>query len=127
MSVWFKNKNTTKLVSIFILGAFIAMAFACTAMTKMDGGHVDDGVVCETITEFAGSTIVQTGFVILMMLGAILFFTNSKHSLSKSELNRRLLLFYQYPIEGLSISREHCYLCQLFSSGIIPSKLHTSY
>lgn len=126
---WLKKYGLNKLVTFLILGTFIGVAVACTPMKQMTEGHVNNGTVCSIVTELVTGAIVQTGlFIVLLLLGTyFLAKLSSVRELTKSELYLRLLKSYFLTITRKVSLRDNCYLCHLFSSGIIHSKVYINY
>jgi hypothetical protein len=117
---------SNKFVAILIASVFVMTSLACFAMTttRAHAGEVDK--ICETVMSLADSTIVQTGVVLPLVLAAAWLGTGSKIFPTQSELNLRLIRLYGPPLDQQVLSREYSYLSQLFSSGIIHSKLHST-
>ena len=124
MTNWLKNSNSDKLIAFLIAGAFVVVTFACFAMMVGDSHQSEMDTVCETVMNLADNTIVQTGFALLLLM-AVAWISIGRGVFS--EVSLQLISLYSPPLYKQVRPREYSYLSQLFSSGLIHSKLHTIY
>lgn len=105
--------------------AFLVVTFACFTIATGDTHMSEMGDFCETVMTLADNTIIQTGAVLLVVLAAAWLGAWTVIFPTQSELNLRLSNLCGPPLYRQILSREYSYLSQLFSLGIIHSKLHS--
>jgi len=125
MITWFREHFSNKFVAVPIACVFTITTFACFTIAPTDAHAGKMDTVCETIMHLADNTIIQTGVVLLLVLAAAWLSTRVGIFPTQSELSLRLAGFYDPSLHRQVLSREYSYLPQLFSSGIIHSKLHS--
>lgn len=124
MITWIRESLSNKVIATIIAGVFLLATFACFTMTTTGGHSGQMGAACETITNLASNTIIQAGTVSLLILAAAWISSGTSIIPTQSELNLSLTKLHRQTQYKQVSSREYSYLSQLFSSGIIHSKLH---
>lgn len=126
MTSWLTNNITQKLTAILIVSVFVLVTFACFTMATNHSGHgFDVGVVCETVMTLADNAVIQTGIALLLVAAAACICFRSVNPFSLQDALNKLQVFHSPPPDYFFVPREHSYLQELFSSGLIHSKLHS--
>ena len=125
MKYLLNNNVSNKFVAILIASIFVVVTFACFTMATNHGHGVDVGAACETVMSLADNTVIQTGLVLLLVAAAACLCFRSFNAFSFSDTLKRLHVFHNPDPNSLVSHQEYSYLRELFSSGIIHSKLHT--
>ena len=120
-----KINLSNRFIAMLIVGVLIMITFACFTTATNDAHIGEGGAVCELVMSLADNAIVQTGFVLLIVIAAAWLGFNSGIFATQSELSLRLIYLYRPTLFRQMSPREHSYLSQLFSAGIIHSKVHS--
>lgn len=127
MNVWFNTSFLNKFLAILIAGIFVVVTFACFTMAINHGHGLDVEAACETVMTLADNAVVQTGLVLLLLVvAAACLCSRLFNPLSLSDTLKRFQVFHSPPSDYLFSPHEHSYLRELFSSGLIHAKLHST-
>jgi hypothetical protein len=122
---WLKQNTIKKISATFVALAFIVTMFTCFEMTTSGMHAAEKSQMCEIVMSVVDNVILQTGFTLLLLMTAALLLKTGFGS-PFSEIKRTLLrLDHVASGHRKHCSREYSYLSQLFSSGILHSKLHS--
>jgi uncharacterized membrane protein len=126
MFSWTKQCTSKKIIATFVALAFIATIFTCFT-TAANGTHAaEKDQICETVMSVVDNVVLQTGVTLLLLMAAAVQLLKIGFRSSFSEIKQKLLqLYYGPPLNSEHCLREYSYLSQLFSSGILHSKLHS--
>lgn len=124
MTSWFNSSISNKFVAILIASIFVVVTFACFTMVTNHGHGLDVGAACETVITLADNAVVQTGLVLLLVIAVACLCFRSFNPFSLSDTLKRFQVFHSPPSDYLVSPQEYSYLRELFSSGLIHSKLH---
>lgn len=122
----FKKYSLQRIATFLLAITIMAMTVVCTTTsTSTIDHHADKNSVCESVVELASNAIIQTGLIVLLLIATAWLSIGGGIFNSQFELNLRLSGLYKNVLRRRTSSREYSYLCQLFSSGITHSKLHS--
>lgn len=124
MTGWLNSNISHKLTALLIVGVFVVVTFACFTMATDHGHGLDVGAACETVMTLADNVVIQTGLVLLLVVAAACLCFRSFSTFSLRDTLNRLQVFHSPPSDYLVSPQEYSYLRELFSSGVIHSKLH---
>lgn len=123
---WVKQSTSKKTVATLVALAFIATMFACFSMATSEVHAAEKDQICETVMSVADDVILQTGVTLLLLMAAAALLLKTGFGSPFSEIKRTLIrLYYSLSVNRECCPREYSYLSQLFSSGILHSKLHS--
>ena len=125
MTGWF-NSNLTQITAILIVSVLAVVTFACFTMATNHGHSLNTGAACETVMTLVDNAVVQTGLILLLIVTAACLCFRYTNTLSLSDTLKRLQIFPSPPADYLVSSQEYSYLRELFSSGVIRAKLHST-
>ena len=127
--IGFLSKNIShKITILFIASALAVVTFSCFTAATKHGGHIFDvGAVCETVTTMAGDAVIQTGLVLLLVVATACFCFSSFNPFYQRDTLTALQVFHSPPPDYLVSPQEYSYLRELFSSGVIHTKLHSVF
>ncbi|MEZ4104290.1 MAG: hypothetical protein R3B60_03310 [Candidatus Paceibacterota bacterium] len=126
MTGWLNSNISHKLTALLIASVFVVVTFACFTMATNHGHGLDVGAACETVMTLADNAVVQTGLVLLLVVAAACLCFRSFNTFALSDTLKRLQIFHSPPPDYLVSPQEYSYLRELFSSGLIHAKLHST-
>ena len=122
---WVKQSTSKKTIAALVALAFVATMFTCFSMATSEAHAAEKDQICEMVMSVADNVILQTGVTLLLLMATALLIKTG-FGCPFSGIKRTLLrLYYGPPVNRECCPREYSYLSQLFSSGILHSKLHS--
>ena len=122
---WVKQSTFEKTIAALVALAFVATMFTCFSMATDEAHAAEKDQICEMVMSVADNVVLQTGVTLLLLMAAALLLKTG-FGIPFSEIKRALLgLYYGPSVNRKYCPREYSYLSQLFSSGILHSKLHS--
>ncbi len=94
-------------------------------MATNHGHSLGFGAACETVMTLTDNIMIQTGMALLLVAVAAYFYSRASDPFLIQSPLHKLHVFLSFPPDYLVSSQEHSYLRELFSAGIIHTKLHS--
>lgn len=124
MANWFNNYLTQNCIAILIASIFVVFTFACFTIATNHGHSLDIGATCEMVMNLADNAVAQTGLMLLLSVAVTCLYFRPFNTFILSDTLKIAHVFHSPSPDYLVSNQEYSYLRELFSSGLIHTKLY---